>query len=39
MKSILEFLSEYKQFEIVIIDEDMIFNKPIEVWPILLYIV
>ena len=31
MKSILEFLSEYDEFEILTFDEDMIFNKTIEV--------
>ena len=31
MKSILEFLGEYEEFEILKFDEDMIFNKPIEV--------
>jgi hypothetical protein len=32
MKSILEFLGEFEEFEILKFDEDMIFNKPIEVW-------
>lgn len=31
MKSILEFLGEFEEFEILKFDEDMIFNKPIEV--------
>lgn len=31
MKSILEFLGEYEEFEILKFDEEMIFNKPIEV--------
>ena len=31
MKSILEFLSLYEEFEILAFSEDMIFNKPIEV--------
>ncbi|CDW83263.1 inositol hexakisphosphate and diphosphoinositol-pentakisphosphate kinase 1 [Stylonychia lemnae] len=30
MKSILEFISEYEEFEILTFDQDMIFNKPIE---------
>jgi hypothetical protein len=39
MKSILEFLGDYEEFEILTFDEDMIFNKPIEVFrPILLTI-
>lgn len=33
MKSILEFLADYEEFEILRFDEDMIFNKPIEVSP------
>jgi len=32
MKSILEFLSAYEEFEILTFDQDMIFNKPIEVY-------
>jgi hypothetical protein len=32
MKSILEFLGEFEEFEILKFDEDMIFNKPIEVY-------
>ncbi len=35
MKSILEFLGEYEEFEILKFDEDMIFNKPIEVGEII----
>jgi hypothetical protein len=31
MKNILEFLGEYEDFEILKFDEEMIFNKPIEV--------
>jgi hypothetical protein len=31
MKNILEFLSQYEEFEILTYSEDMIFNKPIEV--------
>ena len=31
MKNILEFLSAYEELEILFFDEDMIFNKPIEV--------
>jgi len=32
MKNILEFLGEYEEFKILKFDEDMIFNKPIEVF-------
>lgn len=32
MNSILEFLDAYEEIEILIFDEDMIFNKPIEVY-------
>lgn len=32
MKNILEFLSKYEELEIVKFEEDMIFNKPIEVF-------
>ena len=38
MKSILEFLSEYEEFEILTFDQDMIFNKPIEVFHLIAYI-
>ena len=34
MKNILEFLGEYEEFKILKFDEDMIFNKPIEVFSI-----